>query len=240
MAVQIQVAATRPERRTSALATTSRSRCRPTGRAIGKAILVSENDAGCLYLASPGRPTTFRLRVGVDSILTDRLFNYGAGHRFRDLPQHDDDLLRGRRSRLNTNGSASDDDDRRELPVAAVVSRCSARCCSTSRPPSRSPRSCGPTRRSTSASARLATITLRADLVSVYFGRVGGPARRRELQRHRADDHARRRERQHRRGVYLLGQRCSSLRHRDHRPRGRVPDRRRALRDADPRRRERR
>ena len=44
----------------------------------GKAIMTSENDAGSTYLVSPESTDDYRLRVGVDSMLTDRLFNYVA------------------------------------------------------------------------------------------------------------------------------------------------------------------
>ena len=78
----------------------------PTDEAyVGKAILVSENDAGSTYLASPETTDDFRLRVGVDSILTDRLFNYGAQDTGFEIYRNTTMTFTWSSLALNTNGS---------------------------------------------------------------------------------------------------------------------------------------
>ncbi len=62
----------------NASGTTLTTKLSRTEADVGYAIMTSENDAGSTYLVSPEATDDYRLRVGVDSMLTDRLFNYVA------------------------------------------------------------------------------------------------------------------------------------------------------------------
>jgi len=72
---------------------------------VGKAILASENDAGSTYLLSPETTDDYRLRVGVDTILTDRLFNYTAQDTGFEIYRNTTMTFTWSSLALNTNGS---------------------------------------------------------------------------------------------------------------------------------------
>jgi hypothetical protein len=78
----------------------------PTDNAyVGKAILVSDNDSASNYLQSPETTDDYRLRVGVDTILTDRLFNYAAQDTGFEIYRNTTMTFTWSSLALNTNGS---------------------------------------------------------------------------------------------------------------------------------------
>lgn len=72
---------------------------------VGKAIIVSENDAGSAYLQSPETTDDYRLRVGIDTLLTDRLFNYTAQDTGFEIYRNTTMTFTWASLALNTNGS---------------------------------------------------------------------------------------------------------------------------------------